>query len=60
VLEGTPADQLLALADRVGADLIVLGAGSQSVVRRTLLGSIAQSVSAGARAPVLLVPVPTT
>lgn len=57
VLDGTPADQLLALSDRVGADLIVLGAGSRSAVTRVLLGSVAQAVSERARVPVLLVPV---
>lgn len=56
VLEGAPADRLLALADRVGADLIVLGARSRSVVTRALLGSVAQAVSERARVPVLLVP----
>ncbi|MCC7537408.1 MAG: universal stress protein [Deltaproteobacteria bacterium] len=58
VLEGDAAEQLLALSDRVGADLIVLGGRGQSVLRRTLLGSVAQSVLAGARVPVLLVPAP--
>ncbi|MDP3500081.1 MAG: universal stress protein [Myxococcales bacterium] len=57
VLEGTPADQLLALADRTGADLIVLGARSHSAVTRALLGSVAQAISERARVPVLLVPV---
>jgi len=57
VLEGAPADQLLALADRIGADLIILGARSHSVVTRALLGAMAQAVSERAKAPVLLVPV---
>jgi nucleotide-binding universal stress UspA family protein len=57
VLEGAPADQLLALADRIGADLIVLGARSHSAVTRVLLGSVAQAVSERAKVPVLLVPV---
>lgn len=56
ILEGAPADQLLALADRIGADLIVLGACSQSLADRALLGSVAQAVSERARVPVLLVP----
>jgi len=56
ILEGEPAEQLLALANRVGADLVVLGARSHSVVRRTFLGSVAQSVTESATAPVLLVP----
>lgn len=56
VLEGWPAEQLLALADRIGADLVVLGARSHSVVTRALLGSVAQTVSERAKMPVLLVP----
>lgn len=58
VLEGAPADQLLALADRIGADLIVLGARGHSALARALLGSVAQAVSERAKVPVLLVPVP--
>lgn len=58
VLEGTPADQLLSLADRIGAELIVLGTRSHSPLPRMLLGSVARSVSERARVPVLLVPVP--
>jgi len=57
VLEGAPADQLLALTDRIGADLIILGARSHAVVTRALLGSVAQAVSERAKVPVLLVPV---
>lgn len=60
VLEGSPADQVLALADRVGADLIVLGARSHSAVARALLGSVAQAVSERAKVPVLLVPTTPT
>jgi len=57
VLEGAPADQLLALTDRIGADLIILGARSHAVVTRALLGSVAQAVSERAKVPVLVVPV---
>jgi nucleotide-binding universal stress UspA family protein len=56
VLEGAPTFELLALAERVGADLIVLGARSRSVGTRASLGSIARSVSERAKVPVLLVP----
>lgn len=56
ILEGSPAEQLLALSDRVGADLIVLGVGNRSAVSRTLLGSVAQSVAERATVSVLLVP----
>jgi nucleotide-binding universal stress UspA family protein len=56
VLEGAPAEQLLSLADRIGADLIVLGSRSHSVMTRVFLGSVAQTVSERAKVPVLLVP----
>jgi nucleotide-binding universal stress UspA family protein len=56
VLEGAAADALLALAERLGADLIVLGVRDHSAVTRALLGSVAQSVSERTKVPVLLVP----
>lgn len=56
VLEGAAADQLLALARRVGADLIVLGVRSRSAAHRVMLGSVARVVSEQAPVPVLLVP----
>ncbi len=58
VLEGAPTFELLALAERVGADLIVLGARSRSVGSAATLGSMARAVSERAKVPVLLVPVP--
>jgi len=56
ILEGVAAEQLLALAARVGADLIVLGVRSRLALGRALLGSVARETSEGARVPVLLVP----
>jgi nucleotide-binding universal stress UspA family protein len=56
VLEGAPAEQLLALAQRVGADLMVLGARSRGALNRVLLGSVATAVSERSKIPVLLVP----
>jgi nucleotide-binding universal stress UspA family protein len=60
VLEGAPADQVLALSRRVGADLIVLATRSRTAVGRALLGSVAQSVGQRAEVPVLLVPLAAT
>jgi nucleotide-binding universal stress UspA family protein len=56
VLEGDPAEQLLALTAREGADLIILGTRSRTGVSRTLLGSVARGVSENSRVPVLLIP----
>jgi nucleotide-binding universal stress UspA family protein len=57
VLDGSPTFELLALAERVGADLIVLGARSRAVGGAAFLGSVARSVSERAKVPVLLVPI---
>ncbi|HEU4581122.1 MAG TPA: universal stress protein [Polyangiaceae bacterium] len=58
VLDGSPTFELLALAERVGADLIVLGARSRAAGGAATLGSVARSVSERAKVPVLLVPMP--
>ncbi|MFW6066979.1 MAG: universal stress protein [Myxococcota bacterium] len=58
VLEGRPADQLLALSERAGADLVVLGSRSRSAVGGALMGSVAQELVRSCSVPVLLVPVP--
>lgn len=59
LLVGEPAVQILALADRLGVDLIVLGTRGRSVVDRWVLGSVAQSLSARSPVPILLVPPPS-
>lgn len=56
VLEGAAAEQLLALAARVSADLIVLGARGRSTLGRLVLGSVSREVADRAPIPVLLVP----
>jgi nucleotide-binding universal stress UspA family protein len=56
VLEGDPAEQILALAVREGADLIILGMRSRTNVSRTLLGSVARGLTENSRVPVLLIP----
>lgn len=56
VLEGQADDELLALAERSGADLIILGTRSRKGLSRTLLGSVARGVIDKARIPVLLIP----
>lgn len=54
LVEGDAAAQVLALAARCGAELIVLGTSQQGLAG--LLGSVSRSVSEQARVPVLLVP----
>jgi nucleotide-binding universal stress UspA family protein len=56
VLEGDPAEQLLAIAERLGADLLVLGARRRSAISRALLGSLARELVDRCRFPIVLVP----
>ena len=50
-----PADQVVDIADEVGADLIVIGMRKRSAVGKLLLGSTAQRILLDARCPVLAV-----
>ena len=54
VLEGRPATQIVAEAERFTADLIVMGARGLSTVRRLLLGSVSSEVVDHAPCPVLV------
>ena len=54
VKAGDPAQEILATAQQLGADLIVMGSGT-SGLRATLLGSVAREVLRGAKRPVLVV-----
>lgn len=56
LLEGHAAEQLLALAARCNAELLVLGASQREL--GTLLGSVARAVSEQSAVPVVLVPAP--
>ena len=55
-VEGPPAAVILSEAERIGADLILIG--SRSPVDRSdmLLGSVTQQVLTAARVPVLVIP----
>lgn len=50
-----PAEDLLGVADEVGADLIVIGLRRRTPVGKLLLGSNAQRILLDAQAPVLAV-----
>jgi nucleotide-binding universal stress UspA family protein len=52
---GHPAEQIIYCADRLGADLIVLGDRGRSKFAKLLLGSTSKSVLEHARRPVLIV-----
>jgi nucleotide-binding universal stress UspA family protein len=52
---GRPADEILAFAGEVGADLIAMSAHGRSGISRWVLGSVADRVLHGAMCPVLIV-----
>jgi nucleotide-binding universal stress UspA family protein len=53
VKAGDPADEILAAAERLGADLIVMGSSAHGL-RAALLGSVAREVLRAAKRPVLV------
>ncbi len=55
VLEGPPAEAILAVADAHGVDLIVMGTRGLGRLAGLLVGSQSQKVAAHAKCPVLLV-----
>lgn len=57
ILEGNPAETVLAEATRLGAGLIVLGSSGHTALGEMLIGSVAHRVSVQSRVPVLLVPI---
>ena len=58
LVEGDPATEILAMADQVNADLIVLGTHGRTGLARLLMGSVAEVVSRKASTPVLLAKAP--
>jgi nucleotide-binding universal stress UspA family protein len=52
---GRPNAEIVALAEGVGARLIVLGSRGRGGVRRALMGSVSDSVVRHAHCPVLIV-----
>jgi nucleotide-binding universal stress UspA family protein len=53
LVRGDPAHEIVSVADREHADLIVLGTHGRSGLRRLLMGSVAESVVRHANCPVL-------
>ncbi len=52
---GHPADEIVALAEEIHADLIIVGSHGGDVVHRVLVGSVAQRVVRDAPCPVVVV-----
>ena len=53
---GDPARMLVAYAEKVDADLMIIGRRGAGLIERIMLGSVANRVVHDARCPVLLVP----
>jgi nucleotide-binding universal stress UspA family protein len=56
VVAGHPADEIVAYADSIDADLIVIGSRGRGAVTGALLGSVSRDVLSESRRPVLVVP----
>ena len=56
VVAGRPADEIVAYADSIGADLIVMGSRGRGAVSGALLGSVSRDVLHESRTPVVVVP----
>jgi nucleotide-binding universal stress UspA family protein len=55
LLEGRVAPEVVALAEEIGAGLIVMGSRGRGGIRRALMGSVSDSVVRHAHCPVLVV-----
>jgi nucleotide-binding universal stress UspA family protein len=58
VVRGPAVPRILAEAERLGADLIVVGSRKQGPMRSAFFGSVAHDLAAAARAPVLVARTP--
>jgi nucleotide-binding universal stress UspA family protein len=57
VVIGHPVPEILAMADEVNADVIVMGSHGKGVIEHTFLGSTAERVLRKSRRPVFVVPI---
>src|SRR5947209_8389364 len=55
LLQGNPADEIVAYADTIDADLIVVGSRGHGAVASALIGSVSRGVLHESRRPVLVV-----
>ena len=55
LLKGRPADEIVAYADIIDADLIVVGSRGHSAFTNALIGSVSRGVLRESRRPVLIV-----
>lgn len=55
ILKGDPVDEIVAYADTIDADLIVVGSRGHGTIASALLGSVSRGILREARRPVLVV-----
>jgi nucleotide-binding universal stress UspA family protein len=55
LLKGRPADEIVAFADTIDADLIVVGSRGHGAITSALIGSVSRGVLHESRRPVLIV-----
>jgi nucleotide-binding universal stress UspA family protein len=55
LLKGNPADEIVAFADTIGADLIVVGSRGHGAIASALIGSVSRGVLHESRRPVVVV-----
>ncbi|HEY3273672.1 MAG TPA: universal stress protein [Methanocella sp.] len=55
IAKGKPADTIVFIAQKVGADCIVIGSLGMSALERVLIGSVSEKVVRHAKCPVLVV-----
>jgi nucleotide-binding universal stress UspA family protein len=58
VVEGSPAVEILKMADKLKADILIMGTHSKGVIAHTFLGSVAANVLQRIRIPVFIIPLP--
>jgi nucleotide-binding universal stress UspA family protein len=56
LVEGSPADRLIEVADDEGAELLVVGSRGRGALSSAVLGGVSRKVARDARCPVVVVP----
>ncbi len=59
LLRGAPVDAILDEANKLNADLIIMGSHGHTAMYRVLVGSVSEGVLRGATVPVLFIPAST-
>ena len=58
VVDGDPVVRILQTADKIRADVIIMGTHSKGMIYHTFLGSVANHVLQRSRIPVYIIPIP--